>query len=128
MKNNSLLILLSAISTALLIIFACANAYLWFENHQLKRQVRLLTTGSADEPLSAAAGREECINKLRILDSAIQQWALEEKKSPTDPVSASALARYIPGGQIRCPSGGTYAIGTAADLPTCSIKGHELPK
>ncbi len=76
-----------------------------------------------------------CINNMRQVDSAIQQWALETGQGDSaDPSGASAaIADYIKGGQIpECPQGG--AIELPADLtsnPTCPNVGtapeHVLP-
>ena len=76
-----------------------------------------------------------CVNNLRQIDGAIQQWALENKASSTTaPGATGALAPYLGRGTGEwptCPSGGTYAAGaTVADKPTCT-KGaavsHVLP-
>lgn len=74
------------------------------------------------------AQKNACINNLRIIDMAKQQWALENNK-PADAVpTAEDLDRFIPGGfaHLHCPRGGEYVIGKASDQPTCSIPGHEL--
>jgi prepilin-type N-terminal cleavage/methylation domain-containing protein len=73
-----------------------------------------------------------CINNLRQLDGAVQQWALETKKASTDSYSLNLLKPYIkldsnsnlPG----CPGGGTYtAGGTVTNPPICSLSGSALP-
>jgi predicted RNase H-like nuclease (RuvC/YqgF family) len=71
-----------------------------------------------------------CINNLRLIDSAKQQWALEFRKTSADTPTWDDLRQYIgrgPNGDLpTCPEGGTYSIGTIAEKPTCSIKGHVL--
>src|SRR5437016_7976197 len=47
-----------------------------------------------------------CINNLRQIDGAIQQWALEQKKDPAATVAFSDIAPYLKNSVI-CPSGGT---------------------
>jgi competence protein ComGC len=71
-----------------------------------------------------------CINNLRQIDAAKQQWALENNKKGTDTPTQSDLVRYISSkGQFPvCPKGGTYTIDPVDEPPTCSIPGHELPK
>jgi hypothetical protein len=66
-----------------------------------------------------------CINNLRMLDSAKEQWALESGKSagPVDPEGAAA---YIKGGLPTCPQGGAYVIGPLGASPTCTEPGHAL--
>jgi prepilin-type N-terminal cleavage/methylation domain-containing protein len=72
-----------------------------------------------------------CINNLRQLDGGVQQWALENKKQTSDTVTLTDIQPYIkldstqsiPG----CPAGGTYAVTTVSNTPTCTISGHKLP-
>jgi prepilin-type N-terminal cleavage/methylation domain-containing protein len=85
------------------------------------------------------ARKNACINNLRLIDSAIQQWALEDNKNSADLVSVDKLTTYInrggtgsingkgPGG-VTCPSGGTYTLTTVGAKPTCSKSdiGHSL--
>ena len=72
-----------------------------------------------------------CINNLRLIDSAKQQWALENKKPNTETPTWDDLRPYIgkgPNGDLpACPDGGTYTIGTVAEKPACNIAGHVLP-
>src|SRR6266436_1519556 len=71
----------------------------------------------------SAAHRSTCINNLKQIDSAIQQWATEYKKPQSAPVDFSDITPYLKGA-IVCPSGGStfsdsYTISTVADLPLC---------
>ena len=67
-----------------------------------------------------------CINNLRQMDGAKDQWAIENNKVDTDTVALTDIAAYIKGGTPDCPAAGTYSVNTVADDPTCSITGHEL--
>ncbi len=67
-----------------------------------------------------------CINNLRQLDGAKQQWALENRKTAADLPTEADLARYLKNGIPKCPGGGVYTIGTVEVVPTCSIRGHQL--
>ena len=74
-----------------------------------------------------------CINNLRQIDGAIQQWALEQKKNTTDAVAYSDISDYLKNSVV-CPSGGTtfadsYTITTVAAQPTCQKQPgtHKLP-
>jgi hypothetical protein len=68
-----------------------------------------------------------CINNLRQIDAAKQQWALEnEKKSDAVP-TAQDLTPYLKSFP-KCPAGGTYTIGAVSNAPTCSIPEHKLPE
>jgi prepilin-type N-terminal cleavage/methylation domain-containing protein len=71
----------------------------------------------------SAAHRSTCINNLKQIDSAIQQWATEYKKPQNAPVDFSDISPYLKGAVV-CPSGGTtfldsYTLSTVADLPLC---------
>ncbi len=73
---------------------------------------------------------KKCINNLKIIDGAVQQWALENKKLATDTYSLSdpALLMYLPGSVLPvCPLGGRYTNGPQVSyVPTCNIAGHTL--
>ena len=74
--------------------------------------------------------RNPCINCLRQIDSAKQQWALENKKKSLDVPTGSEVAIYFKNNEmLRCPSGGKYVIGAVKDNPICtrSPLGHRLP-
>jgi hypothetical protein len=70
-----------------------------------------------------------CINNLRQIDGAKQQWALENQKTANDVPSWDDIRPYLGRGPqgdlsgLRCPNGGTYTIGRVADPPTCSVGG-----
>jgi prepilin-type N-terminal cleavage/methylation domain-containing protein len=64
-----------------------------------------------------------CINNLRLIDGAVQQWALEFKKEPTSPVTEADVSPYLKHSVV-CPSGGTvfadsYALTDVASRPSC---------
>jgi len=74
--------------------------------------------------------KNACINNLRQLDAAENQWALEKGKKTGDPCTADDLKPYlrlVNGDLPKCPQGGTYTIKPIGELPTCSISGHVLP-
>ena len=74
--------------------------------------------------------RNPCIPNLKQIDGALQQWALENKKTPTDTYSFSdkTLLAYLKGSVLpKCPQGGLYSPGTnLTGVPKCSIPGHTL--
>ena len=72
-----------------------------------------------------------CINNLRQIDAAKQQWALEQGQLPTATPNQAALNPYIGrmgnGNDLYCPltkgvAWGGYAagIGAVSDLPACA--------
>jgi prepilin-type N-terminal cleavage/methylation domain-containing protein len=79
-----------------------------------------------------------CINNLRQIDGAIQQWALENNAQPTSTVGVADVSAYLgrgtgatingtAAGDIQCPGGGSYTLTTVAVPPTCNIANHVLP-
>ena len=77
-----------------------------------------------------------CINNLRQMDGAAQEWALEMKQQSSANVGTSDITPYIKlnsaGALPPCPGGGTYAATWAVSThPSCSLSGstpaHALP-
>ena len=74
-----------------------------------------------------------CINNLRQIDGAVQQWALEQKKDTTATVAEGDVTPYLKNSVV-CPSGGTlfsdsYTLTTVSSQPTCQKQSgtHKLP-
>ena len=76
-----------------------------------------------------------CINNLRQIDGAVQQWALENKKNTADTVGFSDIKDYLKN-SVTCPSGGSaatfatsYTLSTVSNKPSCKIvtATHVLP-
>jgi prepilin-type N-terminal cleavage/methylation domain-containing protein len=68
--------------------------------------------------------KNACINNLRQIDGAKNQWALENKKQDTDTPVNSDITPYLKGAQVpSCPANGTYTLGSVATLPACSLSG-----
>jgi hypothetical protein len=74
----------------------------------------------------ATSQENACINNLRQIDGAKNEWALEKGKTATDVPTKADLLPYLRSWPV-CPQGGTYTINAVGDKPTCSIPGHELP-
>jgi prepilin-type N-terminal cleavage/methylation domain-containing protein len=70
--------------------------------------------------------RSTCINNLRLLDHAKQQWATKEQKQQTDTPADTDLGPYLKNGYPSCPSGGTYTIGAVSANPSCDQSEHAL--
>lgn len=70
-----------------------------------------------------------CINNLRLIDAAKQQWALEKQKARGALLTAADLAPYLRSNTVpACPAGGVYTLNPVGLAPICSIPGHTLPK
>jgi len=76
------------------------------------------------------AQRNSCINNLRMIDAAKQQWALEKEKGSAATPTMDDIGQYLGTMQSmpECPKGGDYEINSMSDLPECSIPTHELPR
>jgi prepilin-type N-terminal cleavage/methylation domain-containing protein len=83
------------------------------------------------------AQKNACINNLRQIDGAIQQYALENKKAASDPVTQADVTPYLKN-SLACPAGGTdfatsYSVTDCQTQPTCISPGggaanqHILP-
>ncbi len=72
--------------------------------------------------------RNACINNLRQLDGAKQQWALENRKTEQDVPTEKDVVAYLKDSALpKCPAGGAYSIKAVNADPTCSIPSHALP-
>jgi len=74
-----------------------------------------------------------CINNLRQIDGAIQEWALEKKQGATASVVFTDISPYLKNA-VTCPSGGTafsdsYTIVDVSTKPVCQkvSSTHQLP-
>ncbi len=70
-----------------------------------------------------AAQKNVCINNLRQIDDAIQQWALEEKRGANSAVQFADISAYLKR-TVLCPTGGasfddSYSISTVGAEPSC---------
>ena len=63
-----------------------------------------------------------CINNMRHLEAAINQWAQENGKHSGDPVTLEQLKPYLSNREIpTCHFGGKYSVTVVSADPTCSI-------
>jgi hypothetical protein len=68
-----------------------------------------------------------CLNNLRQLDHAKQQWALENNTTAQSVPQPEEITHHLPGNVIpTCPGGGTYTLNDMGHLPTCSVPAHRL--
>jgi len=73
-----------------------------------------------------------CINNLRQIDGAAQEFALEKGKTNGEAINfPNDLTPYISldkNGKIpSCPQGGVYSIKRVGDIPTCSLSNTVTP-
>ncbi len=104
------------------------------ETQRAQQQAQVLAQTQA-QVLASAHNRQQadvlnsCINNLRQLDAAKQQWALENNKTAEAVATAQDIAPYLKDQAIPvCPASGKYTLNSVATVPTCSIAGHALPQ
>jgi len=82
-----------------------------------------------------------CINNMRQIDAAKNEWALEHNAKSNDVVTINDIRPYIErernnafikldakGNLPKCPSGGIYTIGKVGESPTCSLGTNVIPE
>ncbi len=68
--------------------------------------------------------KNACINNLRQLDGAVQQWALENQKKTGDAVVTGDVTPYLKGNVIPVePAGGNYTSTPVGTNPSCDTTG-----
>ena len=77
--------------------------------------------------------KNACINNLRQIDGAVQQWALENKAAATATVAFTDISGYLKSAVV-CPAGGTtfansYTVVDVATKPVCKkdATNHVMP-
>ena len=103
------------------------------ETAQVSKNMNELAQSSAAmaanmKAVQAAPNTSACINNLRQIDGAKQQWALEHNKQANSLPQPNEVAPYFPNGVPACPAGGVYTLNAVGQSPTCSIPEHKLPQ
>ncbi|MGO8836210.1 MAG: competence type IV pilus major pilin ComGC [Limisphaerales bacterium] len=80
----------------------------------------------------ATSQANACINNLRQIDAAAQQFALENHKTTGDSINyPTDLTPYIKLNANQsvppCPAGGNYACATVGNNPTCDLSDTVTP-
>jgi hypothetical protein len=107
MKPKLILGLALVLSGGLFVVFSVWSPFQNFHGHNSYPQNR-------------------CIDNLRIIDAAKQEWALDNKKTTNDVPTWNDILPMMRTMPI-CPDGGTYTIGRVGEPPTCSIGTNAIP-
>jgi len=67
-----------------------------------------------------------CINNLRRIDGATQKWAIANHKDTNAIPTWNDVLPYLKQ-PLKCPSGGTYTLGSPVGMPTCTVAEHNVP-
>ena len=71
--------------------------------------------------------QNSCINNMRMIEAAKEQWALEKNKNTGDAVVESEVLKYLKGNKLPvCPQGGKYTMHAVGQNCECSIPGHKM--
>jgi hypothetical protein len=98
------------------------------ELENLNNQIVSASTAAMDAS-AALIAKKTCLNNLRLIDDAKQQWATDLDKPDNAVPSEKDLSPYLKNGVLPvCPGGGIYFINAVDELPTCSVPGHALPE
>ncbi|HTV39306.1 MAG TPA: von Willebrand factor type A domain-containing protein [Candidatus Sulfotelmatobacter sp.] len=74
----------------------------------------------------ATSQQNACINNLRQIEAAKNEWALETGK-PADAVpTVKDLSPYLAGGTIRSVAGENYVLGKLSESPVAELNGKRL--
>lgn len=72
-----------------------------------------------------------CQGNLRVIASAKEQWAMDNRKTGSDtPTSTDLVTSYIKGqaGTLpTCPMSGSYSVGNMSSWPSCSVGTNGTP-
>jgi prepilin-type N-terminal cleavage/methylation domain-containing protein len=78
----------------------------------------------------AEAQKNLCIDNLRVIEGAKEQWALMNNKAQGQEVDKAEVDSLIKETVPVCPADGDYAYNVIGEDPTCSLgaaQGHVLP-
>jgi len=75
------------------------------------------------------ARKSSCINNLKAIETAKEQWAMDNKKSNGDVVAMTNLvgATLYMKNTPSCPEAGTYTVNPIGTVPSCTVATHLLP-
>lgn len=75
------------------------------------------------------ARRSSCLANMKEIETAKEQWAMDNKKSNGDTVGFTDLVGttlYMKNAPS-CPEAGTYSVNVIGTVPACTVANHVLP-
>ena len=89
-----------------------------------------LTLLSACNTREDDAAARECIQNLKVIESAKMIWALHNHKTSGDSPTDADL--FGPDKEVKekpqCPANGAYRLGQVGEKPTCNVPGHVIDR
>jgi uncharacterized membrane protein YccC len=102
---------------------AQSQARLQQHTQQMQQQASAIQQVQAQQQVNI------CVNHLRQIDGAKQQWALENRKTALDVPQPQDLMPFFQSQTLpQCPAGGVYTLNAVRLPPACNIAGHSLPQ
>jgi DNA repair exonuclease SbcCD ATPase subunit len=103
------------------------NAQAQAQNFQQQAQTAQAQAAALRLNAAPEARTGVCINNLRQIDAAKQQWAQANGRPPDAIPGPAEISAYLPNrGMPVCPGGGGYSINAVNVKPACSVPGHVL--
>jgi hypothetical protein len=105
------------------------NAKCTIPGHDLNAPVqRPPTQAQSQTRVAPQAAQHTCINNLRQIEAAKEQWALVNKKMSGDAVVERDVLTYVryPDAATNCPAGGKVSFCPIGENARCTVPGHEL--
>ena len=69
--------------------------------------------------------KNACINNLRQIEAAKEQWALENRKATGDAIVTSEVNTYMKTAPA-CPGSGTYTYNVVGTDAACTVTSHRI--
>ena len=74
----------------------------------------------------ATSQKNGCIENIRQMEGAKEQWAMSAGRSQGDTVVTTDVMAFLKGGVVpSCPGGGTYTLNVIGTDAACTISGHK---
>ncbi len=103
------------------------NAQAQFQTAQQQAQTAQAQAAALRLNAAPEARQGVCINNLRQIDGAKQQWALENGRTADATPAVEEVAKYLAGTRLPiCPGGGAYTLNAVNVKPMCNVPGHVL--
>jgi hypothetical protein len=91
----------------------------------LRRAAAQVPAGFTPEQAQARA----CLNNVRLIEAAKQQWAAANNRPVGTAVSVADLAPFLPNNTLpACPAGGVYTLNGVGMPAMCNLPAHALAK
>jgi len=85
---------------------------------------------AACNPSEDDSQARQCVQSLKVIESAKMVWALYHHKASGDAPTDADL--FGPDKEVKekpqCPAGGAYRLGQVGEKPVCNVPGHVIDR